>query len=83
MSDQKIFVEGFGNIAIRDGVVRIGLVDTMPGKDGKLSVKRVGGLAMSVPAFLSGFQQMKKVVDRLEEQGAIKRKDVQATEPVQ
>jgi hypothetical protein len=73
MTTPAQYVDGFGNIQLAEGVVRLELVTLSKIEGNNSSVEKVGGLAMSMPAFLRSFNQMTTVVNKMVEQGLITR----------
>ena len=73
MTTPAHYVDGFGNIQLAEGVVRLELVAFSKIEGTNSSVEKVGGLAMSMPAFLRSFNQMTTVVNKMVEQGLMTR----------
>jgi hypothetical protein len=68
---QNIFIDGLGNIALQDGVVRIELVTTKQVDDRKQEMKSVGNVAMSLPALVRVHDQLSKAIEGLVERGIL------------
>jgi hypothetical protein len=77
MSNPHMFIDGIGHISITDGVVRFDLVGLVPGDADKMVPTKVGGMAMTMPGFLRTVEQLNQVVNKLLEQGVLKRNEPQ------
>lgn len=75
MNNNFQYIDGIGNIQIAEGVVRLDVLMMTKFDAEKTSAEKVGGLAMSLPAFLRSFNQMNQVVNKMIEQGLLKRND--------
>ena len=76
MSQSSVFVDGFDNITLVDGVVRFDLVTAVQGAaNTPPTVQKVGGMAMSIQGFLRSAEQMNQVINRMVDQGILKRND--------
>lgn len=73
MNNNFQYIDGIGNIQLAEGVVRLDVLMMTKFEGDKSSAEKVGGLAMSVPAFLRAFNQMNSVVNKMVEQGLLKR----------
>jgi hypothetical protein len=78
-----IYADGISNITMLEGIVRYDLINiTQTDKDSR-TVKTVGSVAMSVPALLRTYTELSGVLNKLIEQGVVKKTETQASEPVQ
>lgn len=75
MNSNFQYIDGIGNIQIAEGVVRLDVLMMTRIEGDKSTAEKVGGLAMSVPAFLRSFNQMNLVVNKMVEQGILKRNE--------
>lgn len=75
MNNNFQYIDGIGNIQIAEGVVRLDILMMTRIEADKSTAEKVGGLAMSLPAFLRSFNQMNLVVSKMVEQGLLKRND--------
>lgn len=75
MNNNFQYIDGIGNIQIAEGVVRLDVLMMTKFDAEKSTAEKVGGLAMSLPAFLRSFNQMNQVVGKMVEQGLLKRNE--------
>lgn len=75
MNNNFQYIDGIGNIQIAEGVVRLDVLMMTRIEGDKSTAEKVGGLAMSLPAFLRSFNQMNLVVNKMVEQGLLKRNE--------
>lgn len=80
MQSTPLFIDGVGNISLVDGVVRMDLVELAPGQAGKPTPTKIGSLAMTLPGFLRTADQVNQVLNKLVEQGVLKRNEPNAAE---
>lgn len=74
MSKQSsLYADGIGNTALIDGVIRFDLVRATQVEKDKATVEPVATVAMSIPALLRTYEQMSTVINRLVEQGILKK----------
>lgn len=78
MNNNFQYIDGIGNIQIAEGVVRLDVLMMTRIEGDKSTAEKVGGLAMSLPAFLRSFNQMNLVVNKMVEQGMLKRNEGEA-----
>ena len=72
--NRSIYVDGIANITMVDGVVRYDLVTMSPGEQqGKSNVTPVASVASSLQGVLRTHDQLSKVVNKLVEQGVLKK----------
>lgn len=83
MNNNFQYIDGIGNIQIAEGVVRLDVLMMTKFDSEKSTAEKVGGLAMSLPAFLRSFNQMNQVVGKMVEQGLLKRNDGTLEQPGQ
>ncbi len=78
MSTTNQYVDGIGNIQLAEGVIRMDLmmIDEVGAEQAK--AHKAGVLAMSLPAFMRSYQQMSQVIEKMVEQGVLKRQDAPA-----
>lgn len=78
MSNQTtLYADSIGNTTLIDGVIRFDLVRATQVEKDKATVEPVATVAMSVPALLRTYEQMTTVINRLVEQGILKKTDAQ------
>ncbi len=77
---QTLYADGIANIRLIDGIVRLDLVNIQNLVDDQPVVQPVGTLAMTLPALLRTHQQLSAVLEKMVEQGLLKKG--QAAEPV-
>jgi hypothetical protein len=78
-----VYADGIANISMLEGIVRFDLINiTQIDKESRTS-KAVGSVAMSVPALLRTYTELSGVLNKLIEQGVVKRTETQAPAPVQ
>jgi len=75
MKTPLILIDSFENISMADGIIRIELANLVEPTGDKPQTERVGGIAVTVPGFLRVYDQMSKVMNRLIEQGVVKRNE--------
>jgi hypothetical protein len=75
MTTSNQYVDGIGNIQLAEGVVRMDLmmIDELGSEQAK--AHKSGVLVMSLPAFMRTYQQMTQVVEKMVEQGVLKRQE--------
>jgi hypothetical protein len=81
MSTQYTYVDGIDSISMVDGVVRFELVTISQINGDKAQANKVGGMAMSVQGFVRTYDQMTQVVNKLVEQGVLKKRDALEAAP--
>jgi hypothetical protein len=79
MSTQYTYVDGIDSISMVDGVVRYELVTISQINGDKAQANKVGGMAMSVQGFVRTYDQMTQVINKLVEQGVLKKRDALET----
>ena len=79
MSDKKeIFADGFGQIHFAGGMVRFDLMTLQPGEEGKAPVPESKiRLIMPPQGFLSAFNSMQQLIDKLVAAGVVKKNENQ------
>ena len=78
MNTPLILIDSFENISMADGIIRIDLANLVEPTGDKPQTEKVGGIALTVPGFLRVYDQMNKVMNRLIEQGVVKRNEAVA-----
>jgi hypothetical protein len=82
MSQNSIFVDGFDNITLVDGVVRFDLITVaQTAANTPPTPSKVGSMAMSIQGFLRSADQLNQVINKMVEQGILKRNDPAAAAP--
>ncbi|MEN9330529.1 MAG: hypothetical protein RLZZ95_1227 [Pseudomonadota bacterium] len=81
MSTQYTYVDGIDSISMVDGVVRFELVTISQINGDKAQANKVGGMAMSVQGFVRTYDQMTQVINKLVEQGVLKKRDALEAAP--
>ena len=78
-----VYADGISNISMLEGIVRFDLINiTQTDKDSR-TVKAVGSVAMSVPALLRTYTELSGVLNKLIEQGVVKRTETPTAAPIQ
>ncbi|MEI6757963.1 MAG: hypothetical protein WCK85_08920 [Chlorobium sp.] len=75
---QTIYADGIANITLIDGVVRLDLVNISQIEKDKANIRQVGALALSVPALLRTHEQLSKAINKMLEDGILKKTDTPA-----
>lgn len=71
---RSIYTDGIANITMVDGVVRYDLVTMSPSKEeGKFNVSPVASVSTSVQGMLRTYDQLSKVINKMVEQGVLKK----------
>lgn len=73
MTNSTIYADGIANIMIIEGVARFDLVNFAPSNAEPKATKSVGSVAMSVQGLLRTHGQLNDLVNKLIEQGVLKR----------
>ena len=80
MQNAPLFIDGIGNISLTDSVIRIDLVGLTQGEGNKPVPVKIGSNVMTLPSFLRTVDQMNQMVNKMIEQGVLKRNDPKAAE---
>ena len=76
MSQSSTFIDGFDNVTLVDGVVRLDLITVAQGAANTQAVPtKVGSLALPIQGFLRTTEQLNQVIARMVEQGILKRNE--------
>lgn len=76
-----IYADGIANITMLEGVVRFDLINmTRTDKDTR-TIKAVSSVAMSVPALLRSYTELSGVLNKLVEQGIVKKAEAPTLTP--
>lgn len=75
---QTIYADGIANISLIDGVIRFDLVNILRVDNEKTNLSQVGTVAMSLPALLRTHDQLSKAIDKMLEDGILKKNDAPA-----
>ena len=73
MTNSITYADGIANIAIIEGVARFDLVSFSPTNTDPKAIKLVGSVAMSVQGLLRTHGQLNDLVNKLIEQGVLKK----------
>ncbi len=76
---QTIYADGIANITLIDGVIRLDLVNITQIEKEKANIRPVGALAMSVPAMLRTHEQLSQAINKMVEDGILKKNDTPQT----
>ncbi len=76
---QTIYADGIANITLIDGVIRLDLVNITQIEKEKANIRPVGALAMSVPALLRTHEQLSQAINKMVEDGILKKNDTTQT----
>ncbi len=77
---QTIYADGIANLTLVDGVLRYDLINIITLEQNKANVRPVASVAMSLPALLRTHEQLTGVINKLVEQGLLKK--TEPTAPV-
>jgi hypothetical protein len=72
---QTLYADGIANITFIDGVIRFDLVNITQIENEQANIHPVGALALSVPGLLRTHDQLAKAIDKLVEDGVLKKND--------
>jgi hypothetical protein len=72
-----VFADGITNITILEGVIRFDLINITQVDQETRTAKAVGSVAMSVPALLRTYTELSGVLNKLIEQGVVKKTEAQ------
>ncbi len=75
---QTIYADGVANITLIDGVVRLDLVNILQIEKEKANIRPVASLALSVPALLRTHEQLSRAINKMVEEGILKKSDTPA-----
>lgn len=76
--DTNLYADGVANVSLIDGVVRMDLVNILKMEGDKATLGPVGTINMSIPAFLRTYEQLGRVIERMVEQGVLKKNEPSA-----
>lgn len=74
---ETLYADGLANIRLVDGVVRFDLVTIAGMENEKANLRPAGAVAMSIPALLRTHDQLTKTINKMVEDGVLK-KNVEA-----
>lgn len=74
---QTIYADGVANITLIDGVIRLDLVNITQIENEKANIRPVGALALSLPALLRTHEQLTQAINKMVEDGILKKNDTQ------
>lgn len=72
---QSFFIDSIENIALAEGVIRMDCVVLEAGPENKPIGRRTASLGMPLSGFLRSADRVNQVVNKLVEQGLIKKRD--------
>ncbi|MDT9547274.1 MAG: hypothetical protein RI826_08065 [Chlorobium phaeovibrioides] len=72
---QTLYADGVANITLIDGVIRMDLVNVTKIEEDKTNLRPVGAVAMSLPALLRMHGQIGKAIDKMLEDGILKKNE--------
>ena len=72
-----IYADGVANLTMLEGIVRFDLINITQTTETARTVKTVGSVAMSVPALLRTYTELSGVLNKLIEQGVVKKTETQ------
>lgn len=75
---QTIYTDGIANITLIDGIIRMDLVNITQVEKEKANIRPVAALAMSVPALLRVQDQLSQAINKMVEDGILKKNEPQA-----
>lgn len=78
--NQSFFIDSIENIALAEGVVRMDCVVVEPGPENKPVGRRSASLAMPLSGFIRSADRFNQVMNKLVEQGVLKKRE-DAKEP--
>ncbi|ANT64115.1 hypothetical protein [Prosthecochloris sp. CIB 2401] len=70
---ETLYADGIGNIRLVDGVVRFDLVTIAGMENEKANLRPAGAVAMSIPALLRTHDQLTKTINKMVEDGVLKK----------
>lgn len=71
------YIDGIANITMIDGIVRFDLVNIAQLEKDKANLRPAGSLAMSLPALLRTYEQLTQAVNKMVDDGILKRNEAQ------
>jgi hypothetical protein len=74
---QTIYTDGVANITLIDGIIRFDLVNITQLEKEKANIRPVAALAMSLPALLRTHEQLSQAINKMVEDGILKKDDAQ------
>ena len=77
---ETFYADGLANIRLVDGVVRFDLVTIAGMENEKANLRPAGAVAMSIPALLRTHDQLTKTINKMVEDGVLKKNVEAATE---
>lgn len=72
-----IYADGISNLTMLEGIVRFDLINITQTTENARTAKTVGSVAMSVPALLRTYTELSGVLNKLIEQGVVKKTEAQ------
>ncbi len=72
---QTIYSDGVANITLIDGIIRLDLVNITQVEQDKANIRPVAALAMSLPALLRTQEQFSQAINKMVEDGILKRNE--------
>ena len=74
-----IYDDCISNLTMLEGIVRFDLINITQTTENARTAKTVGSVAMSVPALLRTYTELSGVLNKLIEQGVVKKTETQQT----
>ncbi len=74
---QTIYADGVANITLIDGIIRLDLVNITQVEKDKANIRQVGALALSLPGLLRTHEQLTQAINKMVEDGILKKNDAQ------
>jgi hypothetical protein len=72
-----IYADGISNLTMLEGIVRFDLINITQTTENARTEKTIGSVAMSVPALLRTYTELSGVLNKLIEQGVVKKTETQ------
>lgn len=72
-----IYADGISNLTMLEGIVRFDLINIIQTTENARTAKTVGSVAMSVSALLRTYTELSGVLNKLIEQGVVKKTETQ------
>lgn len=79
--NNNTYADGVANVTLIDGVVRMDLVNILKVEGDKTNLAQVGTVSMSIQGFLRTYEQLGQVINRMVEQGVLKKNESLPAEP--
>lgn len=73
--NQTVYADGIANVTMVDGVVRFELINIVSMDKGKATLRPVITVATSLPGLLRTQEQLAAVIEKMVQQGVLKKKE--------